>query len=82
MIEVLDALAGAEVDANASRIDLVMIEQVGIAERLVSGGKGEAGIDAGILPALRVAWAAKFVGKARALNSDTGPTPVRPSSWA
>src|SRR5262249_23434768 len=52
--EVLDALAGAEVDAEARPVDAVVAEDAGVGQGLLAGGGGEGAVDAGMLPALAV----------------------------
>ena len=53
-MEVLDALARAEVDAAAGAIDarMLVFEQAGILESLAGGGQGIGAVDATVLPAL------------------------------
>ena len=55
-VEILDAFAGAEVDAEAVAVHagVVGVEQAGVFQRLLGGGGGELAVDAGMLPATRV----------------------------
>ena len=55
-MEILDAFAGAEVDAEARAIHpaVVRTEQAGVFQRLPGRGGGELAVDAGVLPAAGV----------------------------
>ena len=53
VVEVLDALAGAEVDAEAGAVDLAVVEQAGVVQGLLGGGEREAAVHAAVGEALR-----------------------------
>src|SRR5262249_48063981 len=52
--EVLNALTAAEVDAAACTVQARIVEQATVAQGLLGGGGGEAAVDAGVVPALRL----------------------------
>src|SRR5262249_1916224 len=52
--EILNALAGAEVDAEARPVDAGVVQHAGIIQGLLGGSGGEGAVDASMLPAAAV----------------------------